>query len=101
MVAEPAFHQIQHIIDDIVRGELHGAGKRDIARGGFAVVVIIIPLTPSGVLSLHQQPGLAAHVPVKILHPQGFAPLRPIVKFSVGCDEPIILQQCHLQRAIL
>ena len=74
--------------------------KRDVVRGRFAVLGIVVPLATFGGVAIHQQAGLAAHVAVEILHPQRLAALGPSVEFILRADEPGVRFHRQLERHV-
>ena len=101
MVAEARLDEGQNLLGHRVRFEpgRHRTGQP--LRRPLAVVMVEIPLTALGLVTVHQKAGLAPHLAVEILHPQGLAPLRPSLEVRVGTKEPVILQQVHLERMVL
>mmetsp|Transcript_78 Transcript_78/g.187 ORF Transcript_78/g.187 Transcript_78/m.187 type:complete len:218 (+) Transcript_78:367-1020(+) len=69
MITKPALHQRDNVLNHFIRRELHRPAEIHLTRGRLAVVMVIIPLAARWIIAFHQQPRLAAHFAVKILHP--------------------------------
>ena len=100
VVGKAGLDKIEHLFDRLVRREPHGRGV-DLARGGFAVVVVVVPLVAGGLVAVHHQAGLASHLAIEILHPQRLAPLGPVLEILVGGDEAVVLKLRDLERRVV
>ena len=97
MVAEPVRDEIEHLRGDRVRLDMQRRRAQQVRLCRLAVVVVEVPLATRGFVALHQEPGLAAHLAVEILHPQFLAALGPGVELVERTDEPVIRQRPHRQ----
>jgi hypothetical protein len=87
VIGEARLNNRHDIAGDLVLLEVRGLGHEQIRPGGLAVVMIEVPLTTSGLVTVHQQARLAAHIAVEIFHAQLFAALRPRGKIINATDE--------------
>ena len=102
MVAETRLDQIEHLGHGLVGVE----PQRTLAEepgigGGLAVVMVEVPLAAGGLVALHQQARLAAHLSVEILHPELLAPLGPGLELRPRGDETVVGQHADGEGQIL
>jgi hypothetical protein len=98
VVPEPCLDQCEHLFGHRVGGDPPRALAEQVRGGGLAVVVVKVPLAPCGSVTLHHQPGPAAHLAVEILHPQRLAAFGPGIEFGLRTQEPVVGQQGQRQR---
>ena len=91
-------HKVKHRLGLSIRRKAERLGELQPLLRGLAVVVVEIPFAPCGIVALHQQAGLAAHLAVEILHPQRLAPLGPIFEPFTAGDETVIRQEACRDR---
>ena len=77
VIAEARVDEVQDVLRDRIGFDLVGLRQEEIGLGRLAVLGIEIPLSAFRLAAIHQQPGLAPHVPIEELHAQLLAPLGP------------------------
>ena len=95
IIAKARLDQIEHILRDRIRHKAQRLRHHQVARGGFAVIMIEIPLPAYRLIAVHQNIGFAPHIAVEKLHAQRFAALGPVLEFFVTGDEAVIGQDLN------
>ena len=98
ITAKPGGNQTQHLLHNCIRIKPQWPQKRH-GICSFPIIVVIIPLPSDRIIAVHQQPGQAAHVAVKIFHPQLFAPRGPALEQRVRGNETVVGAGLHRNRA--
>ena len=70
----------------------------DSVVGGFAIVLVEVPLAAAGRRIVHQQVGELAHVTVEIFHTQLLASVGPAAETLMRADEALVFQNLHRAR---
>ena len=100
MVGKTCLDQINHLAGDRIGGKAQRLRHQKVALRGLAVVMVEIPLAAFRLLAVHQQPGLAAHLAVEILHAQRLAPLSPAIELGMAGDETVVGEDLNIQGRI-
>ena len=78
------------LLRDLIKGKARRLRHQQVTLGGFPVFRIKIPLSAFGLVAVHQQSGLPAHVAVEVLHAQFLAFRGPLPEGRVGADETCV-----------
>ena len=91
MVGEALPHKRHDVARHGVRFEALALGGRKACGQGLAVFLVEIPLAALGLVALHQQPRLAAHLAIEELHAIGFSLVSPTGETAPRAEEAVVL----------
>ncbi len=76
-----------------------GRGMKRSGSAGLRFSCVEVPAAAGGVVAVHQEAGLAAHLAIEPFHPQFLAPLGPGGEFGAGGDEAVVGERLDGQGA--
>eukprot|EP01132_Coremiostelium_polycephalum_P021081 gene21081-biopygen11802 len=102
VAAEVFTYQRQHVLGDRVRAEARRVGRLGALGQCLAVVRIKVPGTAHWrTVTVEQEPALAAHLPVEVLHAQLFFTAGPSRELVTAAQESVVGMPLDRQTAVL
>ncbi len=97
MVGEALLDEIKHLARHSIRREAHRVRVDGALAWRLAVLLVEVPDAALGLIPVHQQAGLAAHLAVEMLHDEFVPALRPGLEIEDRAEEAVVLDDLHRQ----